>query len=164
MKEVIRFWMNRGVDGFRIDAIPFLFESPGEEDEPVNLSGPSDPNDYDHLNHLYTRDFQPTYDMVRAWREIIDEASAEDGIDRCIMVEAYASTEMTMKYFGTEDKPIAHFPFNFQFIPLNNQTTARQLQKLIDEWNDNLPSNGHSNWLVRFFLKVFWFFIFLVGW
>ena len=53
MKDVLTFWMDKGVDGFRMDAVPWLFEDPEFKDEP--LSGWSnDPEDYLYLYHIYT--------------------------------------------------------------------------------------------------------------
>lgn len=55
MKEVLTFWLDKGADGFRIDAINFLFEDPAMQSEP--LSGLTiDPNNYAHTEHIYTKD------------------------------------------------------------------------------------------------------------
>lgn len=63
----MRFWMDRGVAGFRIDAVPSLFEvDKGQDgrypDEP--LSGGTDPDDWGYLRHIYTQDLPETIDMV----------------------------------------------------------------------------------------------------
>ena len=53
MKDILKFWTDKGVDGFRMDAVPWLFEDPDFKDEP--LSGWSnDPEDYLYLYHIYT--------------------------------------------------------------------------------------------------------------
>ena len=53
MLDILNFWMEKGVDGFRMDAVPWLFEDPDFKDEP--LSGWSnDPEDYLYLYHIYT--------------------------------------------------------------------------------------------------------------
>uniref|UniRef100_A0A182TBL7 alpha-glucosidase n=1 Tax=Anopheles maculatus TaxID=74869 RepID=A0A182TBL7_9DIPT len=63
MKNVLRFWLDQGVDGFRVDAVPWLFETIGFPDEPV--SGHSnDPLSQNYLNHIYTLDQPETVDMV----------------------------------------------------------------------------------------------------
>lgn len=55
MDEVIMFWLDKGVSGFRVDAVNHLFEVPDLRDEP--LSGKTDdPNEYDYTQHIYSRD------------------------------------------------------------------------------------------------------------
>lgn len=55
MTDVLQFWMEKGVSGFRVDAINHMFESPNFEDEPVN-SWVDDPDSYDYVDHIYTKD------------------------------------------------------------------------------------------------------------
>ncbi|XP_066995968.2 maltase A1 [Anabrus simplex] len=132
MKDVITFWLDRGVDGFRVDAIPHLFEDSEWRDNPPNS------------NERVTN--QPeTYDMVEQWRTLVDKYP-----DKVMMLEAYASTEQTMAYFGTKERPGGHFPFNF-FIISNLHTdsiNAAHVNDLIHQWVDNVPSFGWSNWVV----------------
>lgn len=55
MKDVLTFWMDKGADGFRVDAVNHLFEDPAMRDEP--LSGDTDDsNDNAYLTHIYTKD------------------------------------------------------------------------------------------------------------
>lgn len=57
---MLRFWLNRGVSGFRIDAVPHLFEVRATDkgrlpDEPLS-GNTKDPEDYGYLNHIFTVD------------------------------------------------------------------------------------------------------------
>jgi alpha-glucosidase len=55
MKDVLTFWLDQGVDGFRVDDINFLFEDPAMRNEPESgLEVEND--DYSFLNHIYTVD------------------------------------------------------------------------------------------------------------
>lgn len=82
MKDIILFWLKKGVDGFRIDAIPFLFESESFEDDPVHIPLQEDPLDYGYLDHYYSFGQDETFDMVQQWRALVDEQTEVDGIDR----------------------------------------------------------------------------------
>lgn len=85
MHGVLRFWMRRGVAGFRVDAVPFLYEVAADvngnyPDEP--LSGyNNDPNDYGYLQHIYTTEMDETVSMVYEWRHTLDEFQRENGGD-----------------------------------------------------------------------------------
>lgn len=81
MKNVFRYWLDKGVSGFRVDAINHLFEVDKElyggrfPDEPRTGYLNVDPDDYEYLDHIYTKDQEEVYDMVYQWREIIDEVT-----------------------------------------------------------------------------------------
>lgn len=55
MKQELRFWLEKGVDGFRIDAVNHLFEDEEFRDEPAS-GRETDPLNYDFLDHIYTKD------------------------------------------------------------------------------------------------------------
>lgn len=66
-------------------------------------------------------------------------------------VEIYGEMDKVVGYYGTEDRPGAHFPFNFHLVGLENETTtAKDLKKIIDDWLDNVPRDKQSNWVVSF--------------
>lgn len=54
MKDVLRFWLDLGADGFRVDAINHLFEDPEFKDEPINDA--SDDQSYGYTHKHYTKD------------------------------------------------------------------------------------------------------------
>lgn len=55
MEKVLNFWLEKGIAGFRVDAINHMFEHTSMDDEP--LSGwTNDENSYDYVNHQYTKD------------------------------------------------------------------------------------------------------------
>ncbi|KAL0849554.1 hypothetical protein ABMA28_013820 [Loxostege sticticalis] len=153
MKNVIRFWLNKGVAGFRVDAIAHLFEVDKElyggkyPDEP--LSGNSDnPDDYSYLNHIYTTDQQETFDMVYQWREVFDEFSKKDGLTRVMMTEAYSSPHVTMKYFGDGEREGAQMPFNFVLISdVNGQSSAQDIKYALDKFLTFKPIDKQANWV-----------------
>lgn len=83
MKEIIRFWLRKGVSGFRIDAVPFIFETGLNADGYYNDEPPSgickdDPLSSCYLNHTETKDLDETYDMIYQWRSVVDEEEFKD--------------------------------------------------------------------------------------
>ena len=70
MKAVLQFWLDRGVSGFRMDAVPFLFEDPEMRDEPQS-GKTEDPEDYNFLNHTFTWNSPQVGMMNKNWYKIL---------------------------------------------------------------------------------------------
>lgn len=89
MKDVLIYWMEKGVSGFRVDAVPYLFEVEADADgnypdEP--LSGEcDDPDSQCYLKHIYTQNIDDTFDMAYEWREVLDKFTVENGTEtKCV--------------------------------------------------------------------------------
>jgi len=84
----LRFWLDLGVDGYRVDAVPFLFEDPNFLDDikkPEEL-GMKVKNTYEQYYHPNTMDLDETYDMINQFRDVIDEYKLKDGKTRYTLV------------------------------------------------------------------------------
>ncbi|XP_043271077.1 alpha-glucosidase-like [Venturia canescens] len=143
MKNALRFWLNRGVDGFRVDAMPHLCEDSRFLDEP--LSGlTDDPSNFDYLQHIYVKDQARSYEIVKGWRTVLEEYKQEDGKSRVMMIEAYTDTEHTMKFYEAG----ADFPFNFWLITMvNENSSAADFKNVVDSWMSNMPKGSTPNWV-----------------
>ncbi|RLU25537.1 hypothetical protein DMN91_001693 [Ooceraea biroi] len=146
MKNVLSFWMNRGVEGFRIDAINHMYEDARFLDEPRgNVPGLPD-DDYDTLDHIYTKNLPETYEVLKSWRELMDNHSK--GSDtKMILTEAYTDFNLTILYYTSGST----VPFNFMFIAdLNNKSSAADFKRLIDRWINHVPAGPAyvANWVV----------------
>lgn len=73
------YWLDLGVAGFRVDAIPFLFEDEKLRDEPLSHNPTATSDDWNYLNHTYTMDLPETYDMIYQWRRHIDDYAKAHG-------------------------------------------------------------------------------------
>ncbi|XP_025835195.1 maltase A2-like isoform X2 [Agrilus planipennis] len=80
MKDVLIFWLDKGVDGFRIDAAPFLFEDAAFRDAPLSDNHEKyKPYEYMYLSRIYIKDLPETYDMIYQWRELLDNYKKQKG-------------------------------------------------------------------------------------
>ncbi|XP_050685428.1 maltase 1-like [Leptidea sinapis] len=156
MLNIMSFWLDKGADGFRIDALPFLMEA-----NPANYGGryPNDPlsglvqfesHQLGYTIPLYTKDLIELYDVVYEWREFVDRYVQDKGGDtRVLFSEGYANVTMTMLYYGNERGATGtHFPFNFDFITdLSVKSNARDFVYVILRWLTYMPYGGTPNWV-----------------
>nr|CAH7767691.1 unnamed protein product [Callosobruchus chinensis] len=73
MKKVLTYWLDVGVDGFRVDAVPYLMEDKQLRNEPLTPGHKYDLNDVDCVQRIYTKDIDETFDVVYAIRAHVDE-------------------------------------------------------------------------------------------
>ncbi len=96
--RVMNFWLDMGVDGLRLDAIPYLVERDGTNNE--NLP--------------------ETHDVLKAIRTALDERYS----DRMLLAEANQWPEDTRPYFGEGDE--CHMGFHFPLMPRMYMAVAQE--------------------------------------
>ncbi|XP_036332353.1 maltase A1-like [Rhagoletis pomonella] len=157
MKEVMRYWLDTGISGFRIDALPFMFEKAPDAngnflDEPVidDVSICPDPDDWCHLNHTYTLDQPESIEMVYQWRELVEQYRKQKGGEpRVLLTEAYTTFDNLMLYYGDGERNGSMVPFNFYFMnSLKNQSTAQEIVDIISRWMNSMPDGVLANWVL----------------
>ena len=140
MLDSMRFWLDRGVDGFRVDVIGLMMKDPEFRDEPPNP-------DWDgiapfgSLNHIYTANLPEVHDLIREMRIVLDSYD-----DRMMVGETYLPNDMLMVYYGTPEKRECHLPFNFQLI--RAPWKAAIVKKMVDDYEAALPSDAWPNWVL----------------
>ncbi|CAH0405093.1 unnamed protein product [Chilo suppressalis] len=155
MKNVISFWLEKGVHGFRVDAVNCLFEVDKNlfggvyPDEPPSGRTDVDSDNHDYLSHIYTKDLNETYYMVYEWRELLDEFAEKDGVARVMMTEVYATIQNVVRYYGEGDIKGAQIPFNFDLITdVDASSTAPDIKYTIDKFITYKPLDQIPNWVV----------------
>ncbi|XP_066137641.1 maltase 2-like [Euwallacea fornicatus] len=144
IRDIWTYWLDMGVDGFRIDAITKAYEDEHLRDEPkINNN-----NDYNSLDHVYTKDQDETFELVYSWRKFLDDYTAANGGDARIMVtEASTSMRNVTRYYGNSTSPGAHFSFNFLIFSASSNWNAGTLYDNIKTWVTSLPQDLPNNWL-----------------
>ncbi|XP_003702695.1 maltase A3 [Megachile rotundata] len=146
MKDVIKYWLDRGIDGFRIDAVPHLFESNYTQDEPTLDVPGANKTDHVSFNHILTKDQPQTYTLVKSWRDYVDQYANEKNQDeKVLLTEAYTSWENTIKYYEAG----SHVAFNFKFITdADKNSDASTFKNIIDRWLNMMPNGSVANWVM----------------
>ena len=138
--DVMRFWLGRGVDGFRVDAVWYLIKDDQFRDNPINPDFRPGGLPRDELIPLYTADLPEVHDAISGMRRVLDEFP-----DRVLLGEIYLPVERLVAYYG-RDLDGVHFPYNFAL--LTAKWDAHSLARLIDEYEAALPSGGWPNWVL----------------
>jgi alpha-glucosidase len=138
--DVMRFWLEHGVDGFRADAIWYLLKDEQFRNNPQNPNfRPGEPPQQ-ALIPLYTADHPDIHAIIRGMRRVVDEFPK-----RVLLGEIYLPIERIMAYYG-RDLDGTHFPFNFSL--LETKWEARVIARLISEYEAALPRGGWPNWVL----------------
>jgi len=123
----MRFWLDRGVAGFRLDAVPTLFEDAQLRDEPVlkGTNAQGDPN----LDHVYTDNLPEVHDVLRRMRAMVDGYPG----DRLLIGETYLpSTAEIDRWYGGDRHDELHLPMDLLVGMLNRLDAGLFRQRLLE--------------------------------
>jgi glycosidase len=145
MYDVMRFWFDRGVDGFRIDVLWHLLKAADFPDNPPNPAYRPEMGEMHRLLQLHSTDQPEVHRIAAAMREIADSYGAMGQGERVLLGEIYLPVDRLMRYYGAE-RPGVHLPLNFQLI--DTPWEARALATLITNYEAALPPDGWPNWVL----------------
>ena len=140
MLDIMRFWLDRGVDGFRVDVIGLMMKDPLFRDEPPNPDW-NGVKPFDSLQHIYTANLPEVHELILKMRALLDSYT-----DRMMVGETYLPNDELIKYYGSPDKMECHLPFNFQLILA--RWDAAIVQRMVDAYEAALPLDGWPNWVL----------------
>jgi alpha-glucosidase len=122
-EDVLRFWLDKGVDGFRVDVANALIKAAGlpDWDEPLHILGDADGLLHDHHGKKPPMwDQDGVHEVYRAWRRILNSYNPIDADgysgdnDRILCAEAWVdSQERAARYVRRDEM---HQAFNFDFL------------------------------------------------
>src|SRR6185369_12806490 len=140
MLDVMRFWFDRGVDGFRVDAIHQLIEDERLRDNPPDPDWRPGMSPARRLLRAHTIDQPEVHEAIAAMRQVADEYG-----DRVMIGEAYLPIDRLMAYYGVDIAGF-HLPFNFHLISTPWQPSA--ISALVSAYEKALPAGGWPNWVL----------------
>ncbi len=144
MLDVMRFWLAKGVDGFRVDVIWLLMKDPEFRDEPPNPDWDGvDP--HQSLLHIHTQNLPEVHGIIRQMRAVMDEFSQSTGRERAMIGEIYLPIPELVTYYGP-NLDECHLPFNFHL--LDTPWEAQAVRRLVDAYEAALPLGAWPNWVL----------------
>jgi len=142
MYDVMRFWFDRGVDGFRIDVLWHVVKAADFPDNPPNPAYRPTMGEMHRVLQLHSTDQPEVHAIAADMRVIADSYGA--GSERVLIGEIYLPVDRLMHYYG-RDRAEVHLPFNFQLV--DAPWDARALATLIAGYEAAL-SGGWPNWVL----------------
>ncbi|MBV8458118.1 MAG: alpha-amylase [Acetobacteraceae bacterium] len=140
MCDVLRFWFDRGVDGFRVDAIHHLLKDEECRDNPPNPDWRVGMPPTQRWLRIRTVDQPGVHEHIKAMRQVSDAYP-----DRVMIGEAYLPIDRLMAYYGA-DLSGFHLPFNFHLI--STPWRPESVASLIEAYEAALPSGAWPNWVL----------------
>lgn len=139
MADVMRFWLRRGVDGFRVDACAVLGKDPLLRDDPPqpDMEGKPPPQ---RLRHVFTDDRPETMGYIEGLRAALDAFD-----ERVLCGEVQGKTDRIGHFYGT-DAPRLHLPLNYAL--LDSEWDALSLQANIEAYFNAIPHDAWPVWVI----------------
>jgi alpha-glucosidase len=140
MFGVLKFWLDRGVDGFRADAVWLLIKDAALRDNPPNPAyRPTQPA-INRTISVHNADQPEIHELIAQMRGVLDRYA-----DRVLIGEIYLPFDRLVTYYGPNLEG-AQLPFNFALI--HTAWNAQEIARLVKDYERALPPGGWPNWVL----------------
>lgn len=140
MFDGMRFWLQKGVDGFRVDVMWLMIKDDQFRDNPPNPGFRTGSPSNHRLLPVYNSDRPEVHAIVAEMRSVVDVF-----VDRVLIGEVYLPIPQLMTYYG-KDLEGATLPFNFHLLQC--PWSAAAIAEVIGEYERALPEGAWPNWVL----------------
>jgi alpha-glucosidase len=141
MADVLRFWLRRGVDGFRIDAAAVLAEDELLRDDPPNPEAHAGTPPPERFTRVYSDCRPEVLEWLGELRAVVEEFP-----DRVLLGEVDTSSDRICRFYGDRECPILHAPLNYRL--LDTPWEAQAITAMIEDYLSILPPDAWPNWVI----------------
>jgi alpha-glucosidase len=138
--DAMRFWLRKGVDGFRVDVIWHLIKDAEFRDNPPNPHYHDGRPPHETILTQYSTDQPEVHEVVAEMRRVTDEFDS-----RVLIGEIYLPLQRLVAYYGNDLRG-AQMPFNFAL--LSTLWSARSIERIISDYENALPPGAWPNWVL----------------
>jgi alpha-glucosidase len=140
MFDALRFWLQKGVDGFRVDVMWLMIKDDQFRDNPPNPGYRLGQASNNRQLPTFNSDRPEVHNLVAEMRAVVDEYP-----QRVLIGEIYLPVTQLMTYYG-RDLAGANLPFNFQLLQC--AWSAESVAQVIFDYQGALPEGAWPNWVV----------------
>jgi alpha-glucosidase len=142
MLDVLRFWLDKGVDGFRIDALWHVIKDEQLRDNPLNPDyNPDLDPPYHQFIPVYSGNQSEVHNVVALMRQVTDQYD-----ERLLIGEIYLPIGELVEYYGQERDTGVQLPYNFQLVLV--PWDALHVFAGINKYEASLPPFGWPDWVL----------------
>lgn len=141
MYDVMRFWLDRGVDGLRVDVLWMPIKDTQFRDNPINPDWKEGELPWARQIRLYSEDRPEMLEIASDMRAVIDSYA-----ERVLIGETYLPLPNLMRYYGKTLNGV-HLPFNFQLVLLK-AVNAQVIREAVATYEAALPAGAWPNWVL----------------
>ncbi|MFI5014333.1 MAG: alpha-amylase family glycosyl hydrolase [Hyphomicrobiales bacterium] len=141
MYEVLRFWLKRGADGFRVDAVGCLAKDPQFRDDPPNPDYRDGDPPFARNKMEFSANRPEVHDIVAEMRRVVDAHPGE----HVLIGEVYLRVEQLVPYYGARSDGL-QLPANFNLLWTPWKPEA--LLELIEAYEAALPPGAWPDWVL----------------
>lgn len=144
--DIVRFWLERGVDGFRLDTINFYFHDAQLRNNPALPADERNDkiapavNPYNWQNHLYDKNQPENLDFLRRFRAVLDEFPGSTAVGE--VGDSQRGAEIQAEYTSGGDK--VHMCYAFDFLS-GDRLTGKRVAEVVKHF-EGLSTDGWACW------------------
>ncbi|WP_420590357.1 alpha-amylase family glycosyl hydrolase [Bacterioplanoides sp.] len=136
IKQVMEFWLDKGVDGFRLDVVNLYFKDQQLQNNPTHRFKIG--RAYDRQQHIFDRDQPEMHPLLQQMRQWVDAYPDRMMVGE-VMLADESNSDLPASYYGNNDE--LHQAFNFEFLRCPFKADA--FRSVIQKWTELL---GEHNW------------------
>ncbi|KAG1653565.1 Maltase 2 [Nymphon striatum] len=142
--NALKFWLEKGVHGFRMKAVSHIFENENLKDEvAADDASDVDKNSYNYWNHKQTTLQPELFELLSEWKNLLNEYESPSN-KRILMSESNDPSEMLIKYYRNENTTLVNLPLNMELLKLKSDVSGKDLHEIIQSYYNMTKSD--SNW------------------
>ena len=140
--DTMRFWLDRGVDGFRLDTVNYYFHDQALRDNPANTTGKGHAiySTYEYQHHIHSKNRPENIGFLARLRALTDRYP-----DRMMVGEVGDAGETAIRLMAeyTAGDHLLHMCYSFEM--LSEDFTAAHFRRVIEGVREGAP-DGHACW------------------
>ncbi|KAL5009721.1 hypothetical protein ScPMuIL_012026 [Solemya velum] len=147
LEDILKFWLDLGVDGFYIRDSGFMFEDfDMRNEEHDSESSSTDTTAYEYYDHKYTYGLPEVFDMFARWRTVLAQYS--NSTEKILMGDSIGGVTHTMDYYGHFGRDGIQIPINKFLFAQSGSCDGTCVRNYVHTWMSNLPKGKWANWMM----------------